>query len=161
MYSWSQFQQRQTKSRGGSSFPACRHVAHTGFESSMPNSWYCQMKCNHLNKIQCLVWITTWQLQEPAPPQYTPSAQQTVTNADFQVDTLYHINLFVFLIDWLIENPGKCFSHWWKWKPQLTLLFLFPYVQDLQVWLPLTKTSYPFYFLTVLPSIITHPHYKC
>ena len=23
--------------------------------------------------------------QEPAPPQYTPSAQQTVTNADFQV----------------------------------------------------------------------------
>ena len=32
-------------------------------------------------KLRNLIILT----QEPAPPQYTPSAQQTVTNADFQV----------------------------------------------------------------------------
>ena len=124
MYWWSQFQQRQTKSRGGSSFPACRHVAHTGFESAMSNSRYCQI-CN------AITWTRSnagckkpSHFQEPAPPQYTPSAQQTVTNADFQVVTLSHSNLFVCWW-WIgrLRYPGKCFSHWWIWKPQLTLPF--------------------------------------
>ena len=70
------FQQRQAEGGSSPSVSACSHVADPGLKQ-----WWLLM---HYEEVDFFSNFDP--NQEPAPPQYTPSAQQTVTNADFQVN---------------------------------------------------------------------------